>query len=120
MSLQAADRDGLVFRAEHTRAFAQFLHRAHARAGSAEKIGLQDSARRTAQIVRGNFLDEPGDIDVRGTGVRAWSVVAHQAPRCLDGGLIARQRWQKFVERIRTRRLLLKSRQASIPMLIPG
>jgi hypothetical protein len=67
-----------------------------------------------------NFLDEPRNIDVRGAGVCARRVEAHQAARCLDGGLVIRQRRQKFIERIRPPGFLLKFRQPSLLILIPG
>jgi hypothetical protein len=81
MSLQPADGDGLVFRAENAGTFAQFLHRAYPCAGGAEQIGFQNGARRATQILRGNFLDELWDVNVRGAGVSARGIVTHQASR---------------------------------------
>jgi hypothetical protein len=119
MSLQPPDDNGLVFRPKHASAFAQFLHRAYARARGAEQIGLQDGARGPSQIAGGNLLDELGNIDVRRTGVRTRSIEAHQASCCFNGGFVARKWRQKFVEGIRTRRSLLDIRQPILLIVNP-
>jgi hypothetical protein len=90
MSLQPANGDGLVLRAENASAFAQFLHRAHTRAGGAEQIRLEDRTRRATQILRPYFLDELWYVDVRGASVGTRGVVAHQASCCFDRCFVAR------------------------------
>ena len=92
VALQPADHDGLVFRAQHAGAFAQFLHRTDARAGRAQQIRFENRPRRADQIVRSDLLDEARNVDVRRAGVRAGRVVAEQAAVGLDQRFLRAQR----------------------------
>ena len=69
MALQASNFDGLLIVDVHdARAFAQNVHWTNARTTEAEDIGFQNRHRRTAQISRGNFLDEARNVNMSWTG----------------------------------------------------
>src|SRR5215475_1874058 len=98
VTLEAPDCDGFVFGAKDTSPFTQFLNGADASAGGAEQVGFEYGARGPAKISGVDFLDEFGDVDVRGTGVCAGSVVAHQAARGFSDGLVLGEREEEFTK----------------------
>ena len=63
----------------HARAFAQHIHRAHARAAQPQNVGVQNGQRRAAQVAGGDLLDEARHVDVGGAGRRAGRVEAVEA-----------------------------------------
>ena len=80
VALQTPDFDGLFHqRAFHTRAFAQYVHRAHAGATRANRVGVKNRPRRTQEVAAGDFLDETGHVNVCRTRPRTRRVVAIQA-----------------------------------------
>jgi hypothetical protein len=91
VALQAPDGDRFVFRTQHASALAQFLHRAHSGASGAKKIGIENRARGAEQVIGGNFLNEPRNVDVRGASVSTRRVVAHQATGRFRQGLLTRE-----------------------------
>ena len=108
VALQAADFDrALAFFGHHASAFAERFGGADAAAALAENIRAENHARRAAQIAGGDFLDEGGDVDVRGASDGAGSVETIEAARGFDGGL-ARSHARGDVREIR---LVLLRRQ---------
>jgi len=108
----APDGDGLVLRAKNTSAFAQFLHRAYARAGAPSKLDSRWCARSLARFSVASFLMNLGYVNVCGAGVRTGSVVAHQTSCRFDSGCVACSVAAEVrASRIRTRRSVLNIRQ---------
>jgi hypothetical protein len=92
MPLQTANHDGFVLGAQNACALTELLDRAYSSASGAEKVGLKNCVRRTGSIVRSDFLDEAGDVDVRRAGVGAGRIVAEQASMRFNEGLVFGQR----------------------------
>src|SRR5262249_13207682 len=77
VALQCADRDGLrVLVIAHACAFAKNLRRTDARAHAAQRICGQYVGRGALQVAVADLADEAGNIDLRGTRLHAWRVVA--------------------------------------------
>ena len=92
IALQPADLDRLaLLRHAHADLLAQLFGRTDAGAGAAERIGLEDGARRTAQVVFGDAADEARHVDAGRAGFDARRVVAIEAALGLDQGLRARE-----------------------------
>ena len=90
VALQPADLNRLLaLFVHHAGAFAKHFGGAHAPAAFAQNIRGKNHARGAAQIAGRNFLDERGNVDMRGAGNRARRVEAVKAPRGFDGGLPA-------------------------------
>ena len=93
VALQQSDRDGLVLGGiAYAGAFAQILDRAHARAGSAENIFLEDIARRTDEVAAADLVDEARNVDAGRARLRAWRVETEIATIGLDRRLMRVQR----------------------------
>ena len=90
IALQTPDHDRPVLRAEHTGAFAQFLHRADAGTGRAQQVGIENRPGRSRQVAAGDFFDEARNIDVSRAGVRARRVEAVETAVGLDNGFLRR------------------------------
>src|SRR5579872_4138234 len=84
-ALQPADGNGFVVSAQHAGTLAQFLYRANACAGAAQQIRSENCVGRASQVTAGNLLDEKGDIDMSGTRVGTWRVIAVQTAVSLHG-----------------------------------
>ena len=69
---------GLCSDPKHARALAEFLDRADSRAGRAHQIAFENCARGAQQVLRGDFLNEPRNIDMGWAGMCAGRVEAEQ------------------------------------------
>src|ERR1700722_13671099 len=99
ITLQPANLDRLLVSFVHDAgAFAQNLSRTHPPATMAQNIRLKNYPSRTSQIVRGDFLDESGHVDMRGACRDARSIEAVQASSGFDGSLTRRHRRRKLGE----------------------
>ncbi len=79
-ALQPGDLDRLfVVAMHHAGAFAQHLHRAGAGAAGAQDVGVEDGAGGAGKVAAGDFLDEAGNIDMRGAGGGAGRIEAVEA-----------------------------------------
>src|SRR5437868_3376850 len=77
VALQAADLARLaLLRDADADLLAQHFGRARARAGAAERIRVEDGARRAAQVALGDAADEARHVDAGRAGLRAGRVVA--------------------------------------------
>jgi hypothetical protein len=68
-----------VVLAEHASALAKLLDKTHVRACRAKKIRFKNSPGGTAYVIGRDFLDEAGNIDVRGASVGTGGVVTEKA-----------------------------------------
>ena len=92
MALQEPDGNGLFIDVvEHACAFAEDIDRADARTTEPENIGIDDGFGRAEQVAGSDFLDEPRNIDVRGTGSRARRIETEQAAVGFSDGSLRSQ-----------------------------
>jgi hypothetical protein len=114
MSLQQCDLDRLLVAIiQYAGAFAEHFHGTGARAGMAERIGVENDPGRAAQIPAGDFLDERGHVDVRGASDGAGRIVAEQALVGLEQRRVVRER-RSDVGEIR-RELLVRQWHRPLP-----
>ncbi len=100
VALEAANRNGLMFRTQDTGSFTQLLYRADPRAGRAQQIGRKDGLRRAFQIAGSDLLDEARNVNMRRARVGAGGVEAVQTPVRLNRSGMRGQWRQLFRERI--------------------
>ena len=100
VALQAADLHRLaLLRGAHADLLAQHLGGTGARAGAAQRVGLEDGARRAAQVVVGDAADEARHVDAGGAGLHARRIEAIQAALGFDQRLRAREARRDVAER---------------------
>ena len=96
ITLQTPDSNRLVFGSENAGSFAQFLHRAHARASRSEEVRLQNRPGGTDQIIRRDLFNESWNVDMGRAGMRAGSVVTKKSAVRFVNRLLFGQRGQRF------------------------
>src|SRR5712691_6175726 len=86
--LQPPDLDGLLaFLVHYAGALAQHLSRADTAAALTQDIGLEDHARRSAQVASENLLDKGGNINAGGASVGARGIEAVKTSGRLNNSL---------------------------------
>jgi hypothetical protein len=100
VALQQADlhRLALGIVIAHAGVLAQDLRRAHAGAGAAEDVLLEDVDGRAFHVTVVDVADEARHVDARRARAGAGRVVAVQAAGAFDGGLARRQRRREVRE----------------------
>jgi hypothetical protein len=87
-ALQAADGHGLLLLAEDADLLALVLLRADAAADGGKEVGILDGRHRAGHVLVHDGLDEGRDVDRHGAALDAEGLLAHEAARSLDGGLV--------------------------------